>query len=45
MLVFKGCIITIDAVRCQKEITRNIMNNSPVLFLALKSNQGTYKKW
>ena len=35
----KGCLITIDAMGCQKEIATNIVDNGGDHLLALKRNQ------
>ena len=39
-LVLKGCIITIDAMGCQKEIAKQIIEKEADYILALKANQG-----
>lgn len=39
-LVLKGCIITIDAMGCQKEIAKGIIEKEADYILALKGNQG-----
>ena len=36
----KGCIVTIDAMGCQKEIARKIVADEADYMLAVKSNQG-----
>ena len=41
VLVLKGCIVTIDAMGCQKEIASDIINKEADYILALKGNQGT----
>jgi len=41
MLVLKGCIVTIDAMGCQTEITQTIVDAEADYVLALKGNQGT----
>jgi predicted transposase YbfD/YdcC len=40
LLVLKGCIVTIDAMGCQKEIARAIVSAEADYILALKGNQG-----
>jgi predicted transposase YbfD/YdcC len=40
-LDLKGCIVTIDAMGCQKEIARQIIDQGGDYVLALKENQGT----
>lgn len=39
-LAIKGCIITIDAMGCQKEIAEKIIKDKANYLLALKGNQG-----
>ena len=41
VLVLNGCIITIDAMGCQKEIASGIIDKGADYILALKGNQGT----
>lgn len=41
LLVVKGCIVTIDAMGCQKEIAAAIADQQADYILALKGNQGT----
>lgn len=41
LLELSGCIVTIDAIGCQKEITSRIMDQGADYVLALKANQGT----
>jgi len=41
ILDLAGCIITIDAMGCQKEIARTIIDKNADYVLALKGNQGT----
>ena len=41
LLVIKGCIVTIDAMGCQTEIARLIIESDGDYVLALKGNQGT----
>ena len=40
MLELKGCIVTIDAMGCQKEIAQGILDRGAGYVLALKENQG-----
>lgn len=40
LLELEGCIVTIDAVGCQKEIARTIVEQGADYVLALKGNQG-----
>ena len=40
LLVLKGCIVTIDAMGCQKEIASAIIDKEADYILALKGNQG-----
>ena len=40
LLELKGCLITIDAVGCQKNIARQIVDGGSDYLLALKPNQG-----
>jgi predicted transposase YbfD/YdcC len=40
MLEIAGCIITIDAMGCQREIANQIINKQSDYVLALKGNQG-----
>ena len=40
-LVLKGCIVTIDAMGCQTEIAKLIVDEEADYVLALKGNQGT----
>jgi len=44
MLVLKGCIVTIDAMGCQKKIAEKIYNNGADYILAVKDNQGNLKE-
>ncbi len=41
MLSLEGAIVTIDAMGCQKEIAKQIVNKEADYVLALKGNQGT----
>jgi len=40
LLVLKGCIVTIDAMGCQKEIAKEIIDKEANYILGLKGNQG-----
>ena len=40
MLELKGCIVTIDAMGCQKEIAQGILEREADYVLAVKQNQG-----
>lgn len=40
-LAIKGCIVSIDAMGCQKEIAKQIVTKRADYLLALKGNQGT----
>ncbi len=41
MLSLKGCIVTVDALNCQRDIARQIVEQGGDYALALKGNQGT----
>lgn len=41
MLSLKGCVVTVDALNCQREIARRIVDQGGDYALALKGNQGT----
>jgi hypothetical protein len=41
MLSLKGCIVTVDALNCQRGIARKIIDQGGDYALALKGNQGT----
>ncbi len=41
MLALEGCIVTIDAMGCQREVARTIVAHQADYVLALKGNQGT----
>jgi predicted transposase YbfD/YdcC len=41
LLDLSGCIVTIDAIGCQKEIAKQIVEQDADYVLALKANQGT----
>lgn len=44
LLEIKGCIVTIDAMGCQKKIATAIVNKEADYILALKGNQGNLHK-
>ena len=44
LLVMKGCIVTIDAMGCQKEIASKIIEKEADYLLALKGNQGSLQE-
>lgn len=41
VLMLKGCIVTIDAMGCQKQIAQQIVDQEADYVLAVKGNQGT----
>jgi predicted transposase YbfD/YdcC len=41
ILELKGCIVTIDAIACQKEIVKQIVGREADYVISLKGNQGT----
>lgn len=41
ILNLEGCVVTIDAMGCQKEIVQEIVNKEADYVIALKGNQGT----
>ncbi len=41
LLELSGCIVTIDAMGCQKEIAKTIQDQGADYVLALKGNQGS----
>lgn len=41
LLALKGCIVTIDAMGCQKDVASAIIDKEAGYILALKSNQGS----
>jgi predicted transposase YbfD/YdcC len=41
MLSLKGTIVTVDALNCQREIARQIVDQGGDYALALKGNQGS----
>jgi predicted transposase YbfD/YdcC len=43
MLVIEGAIVTIDAMGCQREIARKVIDKKADYVLALKGNQGTLR--
>lgn len=44
MLVIEGAIVTIDAMGCQRDIARQILDQKADYVLALKGNQGTLRE-
>jgi predicted transposase YbfD/YdcC len=44
LLEVSGCIVTLDAMGCQKEIAAQIVDQGADYVLALKGNQGTLKQ-
>ena len=44
MLSIEGAVITIDAIGCQREIARKIIDKKADYILALKGNQGTLRE-
>jgi len=44
MLAIEGAIVTIDAVGCQREIAKKIVDKKADYVLALKGNQGTLRE-
>ena len=44
LLEIKGCIVTVDALNCQKEIASEILNQEADYVLSLKGNQGNIYK-
>ncbi len=44
LLDLEGCIVTIDAMGCQKKIAKGIIDSDSDYVLALKGNQGTAHK-
>jgi predicted transposase YbfD/YdcC len=44
LLELKGCIVTIDAIGCQKEIVKQIVAKEANYVISLKGNQGTLHK-
>jgi predicted transposase YbfD/YdcC len=44
MLAIEGAIVTIDAIGCQRAITRKIVDKKADYVLALKGNQGTLRE-
>lgn len=41
LLYLKGCVVTADAMACQKDIVRKIMEKDADYLISLKGNQGT----
>ena len=44
VLALKGCIVTIDAMGCQREIVKQIVEQGADYVISLKGNQGTLHK-
>ena len=44
LLELQGCIVTIDAMGCQKEIARKILDRGADYVLAVKGNQGQLRR-
>lgn len=44
VLALKGCIVTIDAMGCQREIVKQIVDQEADYVICLKGNQGTLHK-
>lgn len=44
VLILKGCFVTIDAMGCQKEIAKKIVEKEADYILAVKGNQGCLEK-
>lgn len=44
LLEVKGCIVTVDALNCQKEIASEVLNQEADYVLSLKGNQGNIYK-
>lgn len=44
VLVLEGCIVTIDAMGCQKEIAKKIIKKRADYILAVKGNQGSLEE-
>jgi predicted transposase YbfD/YdcC len=44
VVALKGCIVTIDAMGCQKEIVKQIVEQEADYVISLKGNQGTMHK-
>jgi len=44
VLELKGCIVTIDAMGCQREIVKQIVDQGADYVISLKGNQGTLHK-
>jgi predicted transposase YbfD/YdcC len=44
VLALKGCIVTIDAMGCQREIVKQIVEQEADYVISLKGNQGTLHK-
>src|SRR6202035_2633456 len=44
MLSIEGAVVTIDAMGCQRDIARKIVDKKADYILALKGNQGTLRE-
>jgi predicted transposase YbfD/YdcC len=44
MMAIEGAIVTIDAMGCQRDIARKIIDKKADYVLALKANQGTLRE-
>ena len=44
MLELSGCIVTIDAMGCQKEVAQKILDKDADYVLAVKGNQPTLRE-
>ena len=44
MMAIEGAIVTIDAMGCQRDIAKKIMDKKADYVLALKGNQGTLRE-
>ena len=44
VLALKGCIVTIDAMGCQRDIAENIISKEADYILAVKGNQGNFEE-
>jgi len=44
MMAIEGCVVTIDAMGCQRSIAKKILDKKADYILALKGNQGTLRE-
>jgi predicted transposase YbfD/YdcC len=44
MMAIEGCVVTIDAIGCQRSIAKKIIDKKADYILALKGNQGTLRE-